>query len=122
MRISQTAATLTSLSLTFTSWPALPIDGFPSAKIVSLTATPFRSDGQEVQGLTIYRYPFERAMRRGYIKQLRSINAAPSEIYFTYQNDEHRHTLEEVMGLREEAWFRLGVALSRETNISIVDA
>ena len=103
------------------SWQRV-FDRFPNAKKVSLTATPFRSDGQEVEGLTIYRYTFKRAMRRGYIKQLRSINAAPSEIYFRYQNDEHRHSLEEVLELREEAWFRLGVALSRETNISIVDA
>lgn len=103
------------------SWQRV-FERFPNAKIVSLTATPFRADGQEVTGNLIYRYPFARAMQRGYIKQLRSINAAPTEIYFTYQTDEHRHSLEEVMELREEAWFRNGVALSRETNISIVDA
>lgn len=95
---------------------------FPNAKIISLTATPFRADGQIVQGNTIYRYSFSRAMRRGYIKQLRSVNAAPSEIFFTYEGDTHHHTLEEVMRLREESWFRRGIALSRETNISIVDA
>ncbi len=103
------------------SWQRV-FDKFPDAKIVSLTATPFRSDGQIINGQNIYRYAFSRAMRRGYIKQLTSINAAPSEIYFTYQGNEHHHTLQEVLALREEAWFRNGVALSRETNISIVDA
>lgn len=103
------------------SWQRV-FDRFPNAKIISLTATPFRSDGQLVSGQNIYRYAFSRAMRRGYIKQLTSINAAPSEIFFTYQGDNHHHTLEEVLQLREESWFRMGVALSRETNISIVNA
>jgi DNA repair protein RadD len=103
------------------SWQRV-VERFPNAKVVSLTATPFRSDGNEVLGESIYRYPFARAMNRGYIKRLQAVNVAPSEIYFTYLNDEHRHTLEEVLALREEDWFRKGVSLSRETNISIVDA
>ena len=61
-------------------------------------------------------------MLAGYIKQIHSINVAPSEIYFTYRGDTQRHTLEEVMALREEAWFRRGVALAPECNASIVDA
>jgi superfamily II DNA or RNA helicase len=102
------------------SWRRV-FDRFPNAKVVSLTATPFRSDGQEVEGRVIYRYPFARAMTAGYIKQLVAHYVAPSEIFFTYLGDEHRHTLDEVIRLREEDWFRRGVALSRETNVSIVD-
>lgn len=103
------------------SWQRV-FERFPRAKVVSLTATPFRSDGREVQGATVYRYPFARAMQQGYIKQLRVGDAQPSEIYFEFQSDEHRHTLAEVLDLREEAWFRLGVALSRPTNESIVNS
>ena len=95
---------------------------FPDAKVVSLTATPFRSDGQRVTGEVVYRYPYAKAMLAGYIKQIHSINVAPSEIYFTYKGDLQRHTLEEVLELREEAWFRKGVALAPECNASIVDA
>ena len=95
---------------------------FPEAKVVSLTATPFRSDGVRPAGKVIYRYPFTRAMVNGYIKQIHSRNVAPSEIYFTYKDDERRHTLDEVLELRDEAWFRRGVALSRECNQHIVDA
>jgi superfamily II DNA or RNA helicase len=47
---------------------------------------------------------------------------APSEIYFTYKGDTRRHSLQQVMELREEAWFRKGVALAPECNKSIVDA
>lgn len=103
------------------SWQRV-FERFPNAKVLSLTATPFRTDGREVEGNVIYRYAFARAMRRGYIKQLQAVNVAPSEIFFTYRGEEHRHTLQEVLDLREEDWFRKGVALSRESNISIVDA
>ena len=103
------------------SWRKV-FDRFPEAKVLSLTATPFRSDGQKVTGDVIYSYPYSEAMLAGYIKQIHSINIAPSEIYFTYRGDTQKHTLEEVMTLREEAWFRKGVALAPECNSHIVDA
>jgi DNA repair protein RadD len=103
------------------SWTKV-FERFPNAKVISLTATPFRSDGVRPIGKVIYRYPFARAMVNGYIKQIHSTNVAPSELYFTYRDDVKRHTLEEVLDLREEAWFRRGVALSRECNEHIVDA
>lgn len=95
---------------------------FPNAKVVSLTATPFRSDQQQLHGEIVYRYPFTRAMITGYIKQIHSRNVAPAELYFTYRDDTRRHTLDEVLELREEAWFRRGVALSTECNRHIVEA
>jgi DNA repair protein RadD len=103
------------------SWRKV-FDRFPEAKVVSLTATPFRSDGQRVTGDVVYRYPYAKAMLQGYIKQIHSINVAPSEIYFTYKGDTKRHALAEVMALREEAWFRKGVALAPECNAHIVEA
>lgn len=103
------------------SWRKV-FDRFPTAKVISLTATPFRSDGRPLQGELVYKYPYTAAMMHGYIKQIHSENVAPSEIYFTYANDERRHTLEEVYELREEAWFRRGVALSTECNDHIVEA
>lgn len=95
---------------------------FPNAKVVSMTATPFRSDEQPLQGDVIYRYSFARAMVNGFIKQVRSRSAAPEELYFTYRDDTRRHTLEEVLQLREEQWFRRGVALSPECNRHIAEA
>ena len=95
---------------------------FPNAKVVSLTATPFRSDEAALEGELIYRYPFTRAMVKGYIKEVHSVNVAPSALYFTYHGDTRRHTLEEVLKLREEAWFRRGVALSSECNLHIAEA
>jgi DNA repair protein RadD len=103
------------------SWRKV-FERFPQAKVVSLTATPFRSDGQRVTGEVIYRYPYAKAMLAGYIKQIHSINVAPAELYFTYRGDTKRHTLKEVLELREESWFRRGVALAPECNVHIVDA
>lgn len=103
------------------SWMKV-FEKFSKAKVVSLTATPIRSDGQEIQGNSIYRYPFSRAMMKGYIKQITSVNVVPSEIYFTYKGDTKKHTLEEVLKLREKDWFSRSVALARECNVSIVDA
>jgi excisionase family DNA binding protein len=95
---------------------------FPEAKVVSLTATPFRTDGEPLIGTAIYRYTYASAMVNGYIKRLHAINVAPQQIEFTYRNDQRRHTLEEVLALREEAWFRRGVALAPECNRHIVEA
>lgn len=95
---------------------------FPDAKVISLTATPFRSDEQQLHGEVLYRFSFTRAMVNGYIKQIHSRNVAPEELYFTYAEDTRKHTLEEVLELREEAWFRRGVALSPECNRHIVEA
>jgi len=103
------------------SWRKV-FERFPDAKVISLTATPFRSDGQSLTGEVVYRYPYAKAMLSGYIKQIHSINVAPAEIYFTYKGDTKRHTLAEVLELREEAWFRKGVALAPECNAHIVDA
>lgn len=97
---------------------------FPEARVLSLTATPFRSDDQPVEGEVIYRYSFRDAILRGYIKDIQSVNVAPSEIYFTYRGDERHHTLEEVLELREEDWFSRGSrsrgsATSRSRTLSI---
>lgn len=101
------------------SWQRLLIH-FPDAKIVSLTATPFRSDEKEITGVPIYRYSFQRAMNRGYIKTLRAEQVSPCEISFTFGDSSETATLDEVIKLREEAWFSRGVALADECNRNIV--
>ena len=103
------------------SWERV-FEVFPNAKVISLTATPFRSDGREISGNLIYIYPFRTAMIRGYIKQITAVNVAPQEITFTYHGDTRYHSLEEVLQLRDEEWFSKGVALAPECNRSIVNA
>ena len=103
------------------SWRKL-FERFVSAKIVSLTATPFRSDGQDLIGDLVYRYTFSRAASRGYIKHLRALTVAPTQIYFTARDDTRIYTLEEVLKLREATWFRRGIALAPKCNWDIVRA
>ena len=95
---------------------------FPDAKVVSLTATPFRTDRQELPGEVVYRYSFARAMLKGYIKEIRSRSAQPSELYFTVAGEDRQYSLDQVLALSEEAWFRKSVALSPECNRHIVEA
>lgn len=103
------------------SWKKV-FEKFPDAKVASLTATPFRSDQQDIEGELIYKYPFKSAMLKGYIKRVQAIYVAPGELYFTYRGDERHYTLEDVLQLKEEEWFSKGVALSRICNEHIVDA
>jgi len=102
------------------SWK-LVFSRFPSAKVINLTATPFRSDRQELEGDLIYRYPFKSASIKGYIKKLKASYVAPTELTFTVAGEERTFTLDEVLAMKDEEWFSRGVALSDPCNISIVD-
>lgn len=94
---------------------------FPNAKVANLTATPFRSDRQEIDGELIFRYPFKSATIKGYIKKLKASYVAPTELTFTIDGEERVLTLDEVLKMKEENWFSRGVALSHPCNVSIVD-
>ena len=101
------------------SWEKV-FDRFPNAKVVSLTATPYRADDKQITGRLVYRYSFKRAVVKGYIKRLQAVYVAPSELTFTYEGDTKTHTLNDVWQLKEEEWFSRGVALSPACNEDIV--
>ena len=104
------------------SWQKV-IERFPNAKIVHLTATPFRSDRQPIDGELVFRYPFRSATLKGYIKRLKASYVAPSEIEIGFRDESGRtYNLEEVQALKTEQWFSRGVALSRPCNVHIVDS
>jgi DNA repair protein RadD len=104
------------------SWQKV-IDRFPKAKVVLLTATPFRSDRQELDGELVFRYPFRNATLKGYIKRLKASYVAPSTIRIGFSDTSGRsYTLEEVVKLKDEDWFSRGVALARLCNQHIVDS
>lgn len=102
------------------SWKRV-FEKFPQAKVVNLTATPFRSDRQELEGELIYRYPFKSASIKGFIKKLKASYAAPSELTFTIEGETRTFGLKEVLDMKDEEWFSRGVALSEPCNVSIVD-
>ncbi len=102
------------------SWKRV-FERFPKAKVANLTATPFRSDRQGLEGELIFRYPFKSASIKGYIKKLKASYVAPSELTFTLKGEERTYTREQVLAMKEEEWFSRGVALSEPCNVSIVD-
>jgi DNA repair protein RadD len=104
------------------SWKRV-LERFPNAKVIHMTATPFRSDRQEIDGELVYRYPFRSATLKGYIKRLKASYVAPSEIELAFSDERGRkYSLEEVFKLKEEDWFSRGVALAPLCNKHIVNA
>jgi DNA repair protein RadD len=105
-----------------TSWKKV-LERFPNAKIIHLTATPFRSDRQEIDGELVYRYPFRSATLKGYIKRLKASYVAPSQIQLSFSDAAGKtYTLEQVLKLKEEEWFSRGVALAKPCNQHIVES
>ncbi len=103
------------------SWKKV-LDRFPNAKVVHMTATPFRSDRQEIDGELVYRYSFRSATLKGYIKRLKASYVAPSEIELGFRDERGKtYSLEEVTKMKEEDWFSKGVALAAPCNQHIVD-
>ncbi len=104
------------------SWKKV-LERFPAAKVIHMTATPFRSDRQEIEGELVYRYSFRSATLKGYIKRLKASYVAPSEIELSFHDSRGRtYSLTEVLKLKEEDWFSRGVALARPCNQHIVDS
>ena len=103
-----------------TSWKQV-LERFSDAKVVNMTATPFRSDQQEIEGELVYRYPFKRATFKNYVKRIKAWYVAPSELSFTVNDETKTYTLDEVLKMKEKDWFSRGVALSKVCNESIVN-
>ncbi len=102
------------------SWKMV-LEHFNNAKVINMTATPFRSDKQEIEGDLVYRYPFKKATFNGYIKRLKAWYAAPSELEFTAKGETKIYNLDEILKMKEEDWFSRGIALSEPCNQTIVD-
>ncbi|CEH32836.1 DEAD/DEAH box helicase [Romboutsia lituseburensis] len=101
------------------------IDFFKNAKVLKLTGTPFRTDGQEITAKLIYKYPLSRAMYHGYVKSLQNIKHVPDELKLTIDGDESKeYTIDEIfnLGLRDQDWVTRTVAYSTECSLKIVDA
>ncbi|WP_339202491.1 DEAD/DEAH box helicase family protein [Bacillus sp. FSL K6-1366] len=99
------------------------LEYFNNAKVLKVTGTPFRSDGRKIQGEEIYTYSLGKAMAKGYVKSLEKIDYIPDKVYLTLdKNNEVVYTIEEIrkMGIKDEDWILRSVALSPESNKSII--
>lgn len=105
------------------SWELLR-QRFPNAKIVNVSATPVRADGQIMEGKVIYSFPVVRAIQEGYIKRLKAIVLSPASLHFVREANgvETEVDRDEVVRLGEsDADFRRSILTSRETLNTIVD-
>ena len=98
---------------------------FNNAKIINLSATPMRSDGQIMSGEIVYSYPVCDAIKNGYVKKLKAVVLNPATLRYVREDQgiETEVPLEEVRRLGEEdADFRRSIITSKETANTIVDA
>ncbi len=102
------------------SWKMV-LEHFDKARVINMTATPFRGDGQEIEGDLVYRYPFKKATFKGYIKRITASYAAPSELEFTAHGETKIYSLDEVLAMKDKDWFSRGIALSDPCNETIVN-
>jgi DNA repair protein RadD len=103
------------------TWRRL-FDYFKEAVVVSFTATPMRSDGQQVSGERLYSFSYKQSMLMGFIAPIDAIYVKPEEITFTAQGDTRTLSLKQVLEMREEDWFSKGIALSETCNRNIANA
>jgi len=105
------------------SWKQLR-DHFPEARIINLSATPTRADGQVMEGRVIYSYPVARAIAEGYVKRLKGVVLSPATLRFVRNIDgiEQVVSREEVIKLGEDdSDFRRSIVSSKETLATIID-
>lgn len=99
------------------------LDYFNNAKVIKVTATPFRTDNVKPEGKVIYDYKLSEAMVNNYVKSLQRIDYVPDELYLTVDGVENEvFTVEEIYkkGIKDEDWVSRSVALSSDCNMSIV--
>jgi len=96
---------------------------FPNARVVNYSATPMRADGKKMSGQIIYSFPVARAIKEGYVKQLKAIVLNPQTLkYVRNDGQETEVSLEEVVKLGEDdSDFRRSIVTSKETLETIVN-
>ena len=105
------------------SWNSVR-EQFPDAKIVNLSATPTRADGQTMEGEIIYSFPIFRAIENGYVKKLKAKVLNPSSLKYVRNDDgnEVEVTIDEIIRLgKDDSAFRRSIVSSEETLKTIID-
>lgn len=95
---------------------------FEDALVISFTATPMRSDGQEVFGQRLYSFSYRRSMMMGFIAPIEAVFVKPEKVTFTAQGETRTLELKEVLEMRDHNWFSKGIALSEACNRHIAAA
>lgn len=100
------------------------IQHFDNAKVIKLTGTPFRTDGQELTGKLVYKYSLGKAMANKFVKSLENVKYVPEELLLTIDEDESKfYTVEQLyeLGIKDEDWVARSVAYSKECSERVVE-
>ena len=96
------------------------INFFDKAKIIGLTATPFRSDGKKIEGKVIYKYHFHQAIKDEVIRNMKIVDVSPQGVRLSFTDDGSKvYNFEQILQMKEKAWFNQGIALSEDCCNSI---
>ena len=96
------------------------LNHFPNAKIIGLTATPFRSDGKTIEGKVIYTYSFAQAIKDNVIRNISSCNVSQEAIELRFSDNKNKeYSLKQILDMKEQSWFNQGIALSSDCCDSI---
>lgn len=96
---------------------------FSKAKVVKLTGTPYRTDGEKIVGEIVYEYKLSAAMAHEYVKSLENITYIPEQLYLTLDEKEDKlYTVEEIkeLGLKDQDWISRSVAYSPACSEKVV--
>lgn len=104
------------------SWVDLE-EYFYQAKVVKVTGTPFRADGEKIVGELVYNYPLARAMVKGIVKGLIKQTWIGEEL--TFQIQDHDGSVktvpyDEIKSMKESDWIARQVAYSPSCNRVVV--
>lgn len=97
---------------------------FSNAKVVKLTGTPIRSDGEKIDGDFVYKYPLSQAMAKGFVKSLERVHYIPDQIFLTLnKKDDTVYSLDQIrdMNLKDEDWITKSIAYSTECSMKVVE-
>lgn len=96
---------------------------FSHAKVVKLTGTPYRTDGEKIVGEIVYNYKLSAAMAHEYVKSLENFTYIPDELFLTLDNDDTKqYTVDQILELKlkDEDWISRTVAFSKDCSEKIV--
>jgi superfamily II DNA or RNA helicase len=99
------------------------VEHFSNAKVVKVTGTPKRSDGELITGEYVYNYALSKAMANGYVKTLERVEYIPDDLFLTLdRNDETLYSIDQIreMGIKDEDWITRSVAYSQECSLKVV--
>lgn len=93
---------------------------FDKAKVLHLTGTPYRGDGQVVPGKKIHETKLSEVMEKKLVKWLRKKDISYENLQFIDMNGQVL-TVDEAIELHNDDWVRKSVAMSEECSIQVID-